>query len=106
MKYGLKMNIARWFYEATVYFVVSSIRDKLDHTSGWDFYWRVLWAFSSSATAQFTRSIFKLFCLPFLCAPSPSYWEMLCSKNSPYLKLHVSFPMERQSFANMTPAQS
>lgn len=92
MKYGLKMNIARWFHEATVYFVVSSIRNKLDHTSGWDFYWRVLWAFSSSAPAQFTRSLLELFCLPFLCAPSPSYWEMLCSTKQPLPQTASVFP--------------
>lgn len=73
------MSIARWSHEATVNFVVSSIRNILDHISGWDFYWEVLWAFSSSATAQFARSILELFRLPFLDAPSLSYWEMLCS---------------------------
>lgn len=33
------MSIARWSHEATVNFVVSSIRNILDHISGWDFYW-------------------------------------------------------------------
>lgn len=64
------MISARWSHEAAVNFVVSSIRNILDHVSGSDFYWRMFCAFSSSATAQFTRSVLELlFILPDV--PSP-----------------------------------
>lgn len=77
LKGVLKKSSARWSHEATVNFLVSSIRKILYHVSGWEFYWRGLGGLLLKATAEFTRYILELFCLPFPEAPSPSLGDAL-----------------------------
>lgn len=102
-KDGLKKGSARWSHEATVNFVVSSIRNMRSCFRMGPLLERV-GGFSSSATAQFTRCILELFCSPFPETPSPSLGHALQHRTA--LTLVFSSPWPADSCGPQTTSKS